>query len=143
MNTPLPSAATPPGPRPDDDRSLGDLFSELTTEATTLVRQEIALAKTEITNDAKALGTNAGLAVGGGLVAYAGFVVLLVALGLGLNSALDSPWLGLLLVAVVTLVVGGIVVVKGLAALKTIDPTPERTIKTLQEDKQWLKNQTP
>lgn len=132
--------------RPDprtDERSLGDLFGELATETTTLVRQEIALAKTEVTNDAKALGTNAGLAIGGGLVAYAGFVVLLVALGLGLNDALDSPWLGLLLVALVTLVVGYLVVRRGLAALKAVDPTPERTIQTLKEDKEWLKTQTP
>lgn len=131
--------------RPDprtDDRSLGDLFGELATETTTLVRQEITLAKTEITNDAKALGTNAGLAVGGGLVAYAGFVVLLVALGLGLNDLFNSSWTGLLVVAVVTLLVGYLVVRNGLAALKTVDPTPERTIQTLQEDKEWLKTQT-
>ena len=132
--------------RPDprtDDRSLGDLFGELATETTTLVRQEITLAKTEITNDAKALGTNAGVAGAGGFVAYAGFVVLLVALGLGLNDALDSSWLGMLIVALVTLVAGYLTLQKGLTTLKQVDPTPERTIQTLKEDKEWLKNQTP
>ena len=125
-----------------DDRSLGDLFSELTTETTTLVRQEIALAKTELTADAKKAGASAGLAAGGGMVAYAGFVVLLVALGLGLNTLLDSEWLGLLIVGLVVLVVGAVVLMKGLAALKAINPTPERTLQTLKDDKQWLKNQT-
>lgn len=145
MPAPIPSAATPPpavGPRPGDDRSLGDLFSELTSETTALVRQEIALAKTELTTDAKKAGANAGLAVGGGLAAYAGFVVLLVGLGLGLNALLDSPWLGLAIVGLAVLVIGSVVLQKGLATLRRIDPTPERTIQTLKEDREWLKNQT-
>lgn len=146
MTAPLPPphAGPPPvGPRPGDDRSLGDLFSELTTETTTLVRQEIALAKAEITADAKKAGTHAGAAIGGGLVAYAGFLVLLIALGAGLNDLFDSSWLGMLLVGLVAAIAGYLMLQKGLAALKTVNPVPERTLQTLHDDKQWLKNQTP
>lgn len=141
---PRPPAARPtPGPHPGDDRSLGDLFSELTSETTTLVRQEIALAKTEIKADAKKAGASAGAAVSGGLVAYAGLIVLLVGLGWGLNSLIGSTWLGLVIVGLAVAGLGYVMLQKGLATLKTIDPTPERTIQTLKEDKEWLTNQTP
>ena len=130
-----------PDPR-TDDRSIGDLFGELFRETSTLVRQEITLAKTEITQDAKTAGKTAGTAVAGGAVAYAGLIVLLVGLGFGLGELLDSPWLGLTLIGA-AVVIGGVVMLRGgLAALKQIDPTPERTLKTLKEDTEWLKNQT-
>ncbi|HEX8299600.1 MAG TPA: phage holin family protein [Rubricoccaceae bacterium] len=130
-----------PDPR-TDDRSIGELFSELFSETSTLVRQEITLAKTEITQDAKKAGATAGTAVAGGAVAYAGLIVLLVGFGLGLNDLFDSPWLGMALVGLIVAVVGVVMLRNGLAALKKIDPTPERTLKTLKEDKEWLKNQT-
>ncbi|HEX9952055.1 MAG TPA: phage holin family protein [Rubricoccaceae bacterium] len=125
-----------------DDRSIGELFSELFTETSTLVRQEITLAKTEITQDAKKAGATAGSAIAGGAVAYAGLIVLLIGLGFGLNELFDSNWLGLTLVGLVVAIAGVVMLRGGLAALKQIDPTPERTLKTLQEDKEWLKNQT-
>ena len=144
--TPDPLAPRAPALRaPDprlDDRSVGDLVGELFGEASTLIRQEVALAKTEITQDAKKAGASAGTAIAGGAVAYAGLIVLLVGLGFGLNELLDSDWLGLTLVGLIVAVGGGLLLRGGLAALKTIDPTPERTLKTLKEDKEWLKNQT-
>ncbi len=133
----------PPRPAPvPDDRSIGDLLGELLRETSTLVRQEITLARTEITSDAKNAGRAAGSAAAGGAVAYAGFIVLLIGLGFGLNALLGSAWLGLLLVGLVVAVVGVVMLRGGLAALKQIDPTPERTLKTLQEDKEWIQNQT-
>lgn len=141
---------TPTDPRPTsapdprtDDRSIGDLFGELFTETSTLVRQEIALAKVEITTDAKAAGKTAGTAIAGGAVAYAGLIVLLVGLGWGLGELLDDKeWLGITIVGLAVAVIGYFMLQGGLAALKKIDPTPERTIKTLKEDKEWLKHPT-
>ena len=139
--TPDPLAPRAPDPRLDD-RSVGDLVGELFGEASTLIRQEVALAKTEITQDAKKAGVSAASAIAGGVVAYAGFIVLLIGLGFGLNDLFDSAWLGLTLVGLLVAVGGSLMLRSGLAALKAIDPTPERTLKTLKEDKEWLKNQT-
>jgi Putative Actinobacterial Holin-X, holin superfamily III len=58
-----------------EDRSIGELFSELTTEAGTLIRQEIALAQTELTQKATKIGTNVGFLVVGGAVGYAALLV--------------------------------------------------------------------
>ncbi|HEX8386209.1 MAG TPA: phage holin family protein [Rubricoccaceae bacterium] len=143
----MPSTDPYPPSAPDprtDDRSIGDLFGELFRETSTLVRQEIALAKVEITTDAKAAGKDAGAAIAGGAVAYAGLIVLLAGLGWGLGELLgdDREWLGLTLVGLAVVIAGFLMLRGGLAALKKIDPTPERTIQTLKEDKEWLKNQT-
>src|SRR5687768_2883947 len=69
-----------------EDRSLGDLFSELTAELTTLVRQEAKLARTELTEKARSLASNLGLLAIGGAVSYAGFLALLASLILGLGQ---------------------------------------------------------
>jgi hypothetical protein len=149
--------AGPPGPYPGpgydrpypdpraDDRSLGDLFGELARETSTLIRQEIELAKTEIKRDARDIGQRAGLVAAGGAVAYAGLIALLVGLGLLLGELLGEGWvvwLGVFLVGLATALVGYSLLQKHLAALKRVDPTPERTIQTLKEDKEWLKNET-
>ena len=134
----------PPAPDPHNDpRSVGDLVGELLSESTTLVKQEIALAKTEITRDAKTAAVSAGAAVAGGAVAYAGFIALVVGLGWGLGELLgDLEWLGITLAGLVVIVIGAVMLKGGLEKLKDVDPAPERTIQTLKEDKQWLKDQT-
>ena len=138
---------TSPGGYPDprtDDRSLGDLLGELASETSTLIRQEIALAKTEIRQDVRDVGKSAGLIAAGGAVAYAGLIVLLFGLGLLLGELFgeDWVWLGVFLVGLVTAFVGYGLLKKNLAELKKLDPAPERTIQTLKEDKEWLKNET-
>ncbi len=69
-----------------EERSLGDLFSELTQDLSTLVRQEVMLAKTELRQKASEAGKDVGLLAAGGAIAYAGFLVILagVVLALGL-----------------------------------------------------------
>jgi hypothetical protein len=127
-----------------DSRSLGDLFGELATETTTLVRQEVALAKKEIREEIRTVAKNVAEIVAGGALAYAGLIVLLTGLGLLLGELLfDAEWLGLLVVGALVAAVGGALAKKGLDTLKRMDPTPERTLETLKEDKEWLKHQTP
>ena len=125
-----------------DPRSLGDLFSELATETTTLVRQEIALASKEIREEIRTASKNVASIAAGGALAYAGLIVLLMGLGWLLGELLfDAEWLGLLIVGLVVALVGYALVKKGLDTLKQMDPAPERTIQTLKEDKEWLKNE--
>lgn len=123
-----------------EDRSLGELFSELSRETSTLFRQEIALAKTEMTEKATTVGKNVGFLAVGGAVAYAGFLVLLGALVVIL--ALFLPWwLSALIVGVIVAAVGYALVQKGLSTLKQVDMAPRETIESLKEDKEWVKEQ--
>ena len=123
-----------------NEKSLGDLLADLGRELGELVRAEIALARVELTDRASRLGRDAGMLVAGGLVAYAGFLVLLGAITLALALLLPL-WLSALIVAVVVMAAGGLLVQRGLADLKRANLAPTRTIATLRQDVEWAKEQ--
>ena len=120
------------------ERSLGELFSELAGETSTLVRQEVALAKAELTQKAAYVGRNVGLLVVGGAFVFAAFLALMAAAVIGLSNAMPS-WAAALVVGVVVGIVGGALVFKAAYALKETDVTPRQTVETLKEDAQWVK----
>jgi len=124
-----------------DDRSLGELFAELSRESTTLVRQEIALAKAEMTQKATRVGKDVGFLVAGGAVLYAGFLGIMAAVILLLALFLPD-WLAALIVGVAIAAVGGVLVQKGRQALTREDLAPRQTLETLKEDVEWAKEQT-
>jgi hypothetical protein len=126
--------------QPRDERSLGDLFGELSEESSRLVRQEIALAKTEITESAKRVGKDVGMIAAGGVIAYAGFIVALGALAILLGEMMPL-WLSTLLVGVIVIAAGAGLAVKGRNDLQRVDLTPRQTVETLREDKEWAKEQ--
>lgn len=120
--------------------SLGELFSDLSRESSTLIRNEIQLAQAEMTQKAKKAGSGAAYLAAGGFIAYAGFIFLLLAATIGLSSFMWD-WLAALIVGGIVAIVGGILAGSGLGKLKSIDPVPKQTIETLQEDKEWFKRQ--
>ena len=124
-----------------DERSLGDLFGDLSRQLSTLVRKEIDLARTEVTSRARAATQDAALVGAGGALAYAGLLVLLAAVVLLLIDAGLEPWLAALLVAVAVMAIGAALVWRGREGLRTTSLTPERTIETLKEDAEWAKEQ--
>lgn len=124
-----------------DERSLGDLFAELANETSTLVRQEIQLAKTEVTQKATSAGKDIGYMAAGGAIAYIGAIVLAFAVVYAL-AELIPLWVSALIVGLVIVGVGYLLIQRGLTALKKIDPTPRETIESLKEDKEWAKEQT-
>ncbi|MDQ6693750.1 MAG: phage holin family protein [Chloroflexota bacterium] len=126
--------------RPKEDRSLGELFGELSRESSALVRQEMALAKTELTQKAAKVGKDVGFLAVGGAIAYAGFLALVAALIFALASFIPA-WLAALIVGLVVAGVGYFLVQKGLSALKQENLAPEQTIDTLKEDTAWAKKQ--
>lgn len=128
--------------RPQDDRSLGELFAELSRETGTLVKKEVELATTEITAKAKAAGTHVGVIAAGGALAHAGLLVLLAALVIGLAQLGVTPWLSALIVALVTLGAGYGLVSMGLNNLRRTSVVPTNTIETLKETSTW-KTRTP
>ncbi len=124
-----------------DDRSLGELFSELSQETTTLIRQEVNLAKTEMSQKASRVGKDVGFMAAGGAVAYAGLLAILAG-AIALLDLVIPLWLSALLVGLVVAAIGYFLVRKGLDALKQEDLAPRETIQTLKEDKEWAKDQT-
>jgi len=124
-----------------DERSIGELFAELARETSTLVRQEVQLAKTEMTQKVTSAGKDAGLIGAGGALAYAGLLAVLAAVIIGLGEFIPL-WISALIVGLVVIGIGYMLVQQGLTALKRIDPTPRQTIETLKEDTEWAKEQT-
>lgn len=122
------------------DRSLGELFGDLTREMTNLVRQEIALAATEMGRKASTVGKNVAYLAVGGLVAYAGLLAIVAAVILALGNFIPL-WLSALLVGLVVAGVGYMLVQQGITALKSADLTPRQTVETLKEDAEWAKQQ--
>ncbi len=123
-----------------DDRSLGELFTELAQETSTLVRQEVNLAKTEMSQKASTAGRHAGVLAAGGALAYAGLLAILAAVIVLLDNVMPL-WLSTLLVGLVVAVVGYLLIRRGLDALKREDFAPRETIETLKEDQRWAKDQ--
>ena len=124
-----------------DERSLGDLFSDLSRETTTLVRQEVQLAKAELTQSATEAARGIGMLVAGGAVAYAGLLFLLLAIVFGLIEAGWDPWVSALVVGLVVVAIGAVLVLRARESLKPANLAPRRTIETLKEDQEWAKEQ--
>lgn len=122
-----------------DERSLGDLFAELSRETTTLVRQEINLATTEMGQKATRAGKDVGFLAIGGAVVYAGALAIIAAIILALGQAGVPWWLAALIVGVVVAVVGYVLIRRGLDNLKREDMVPRQTIDTLKGDIDALK----
>jgi hypothetical protein len=123
-----------------ENKPLGDLFGDLATEVSELLRKEVALAKLEVGQNAKRVGKNVGYLVIGGAVAYAAMLAIIAALIMLLDNVMPS-WGAAL---VVGLIVGGIawlMIGKATAALKETDVTPQQTVETLKEDAAWVKQQ--
>ena len=125
------------GPDPAS-ASTGELATEVAKDISTLVRQEIALAKAELQQEAKTAGAAAGALGGAGFAGY--FVLVFLSLGLmwGLDSWMPLGWAAVI-VAAVWAVVAAVLAAVGRSRLKKFNPRPERTIETVKEDVQWAK----
>jgi hypothetical protein len=124
-----------------DARSIGDLFSDLTREITTLVRHELALARAEMSSKISRAGRHAGMLALGAVVALAGLFTLAASLVLVLVQFGMPAWGAALLVGLGLAAIGGVVAMSSLSALRQEDLTPTETIQTLKETTAW-KGQT-
>ena len=123
-----------------DERSIGDLFSELAAETGSLVRQEVALAQAELTSKAASVGKNVGFLAVGGAVGYAAVLAVLAGVILGLSNFM-SAWIAAILVGVVVGIAAFLLISSALTALKSANLTPEETVASIKEDARWLKDQ--
>jgi len=125
----------------NEEPSLGELFASLARDTSDLVRKEVDLAKTEMTQKATEVGKDAGYIAAGGAVAYVGLIVLAFALVYLLADLFLPLWAAALIVGLVIAGIGYFLVQRGLTALKRTNLTPRETVESLKEDKEWIKDQ--
>jgi uncharacterized membrane protein YqjE len=132
--------AAPPNGRANlRERPAGELVKDLSTQVSTLVRQELELAKVELTEKGKQAGIGAGMFGGAGVLALYGVGALVATAILALATAVDG-WLAALIVAAVLFVVAGVLALLGKARTKrAVPPMPEQTVETLKEDVRYTK----
>ncbi len=123
-----------------EERTLGELFSGLAGETGNLVRQEVALAQTELTQKATLVGKNVGFLVVGGAVGYAALLAILAAVIIGLANFVPA-WASALIVGAIVAIVAFVLISSALNALKNTNLTPTQTVDSIKEDAKWLKNQ--
>jgi uncharacterized membrane protein YqjE len=126
-------------PAPPDDRSVADLLRHLSEQTATLVRQEMELAKAELTEKGKRAGVGAGMFGGATMFGLYALGALTACLILVLATAIDA-WLAALIVAVVYAAIAGVLALAGKGKVQqATPPVPEQTVDSVKEDVQWTK----
>ena len=122
-----------------EDRPIGDLVRQLSDQTTTLVRQEIELAKAEMTAKGKQVGMGAGAFGGAGLFGLYAVGAITACLILALSTAVEG-WLAALIVGVVYAAIAGVLALIGKKKTQAgAPPVPERAISSTKEDVEWAK----
>jgi uncharacterized membrane protein len=124
----------------NDEPSLGDLFSSLTEDMSTLIRQEVDLARTETMEKVSSATRSVVSMVAGGMIAYAGLIGVMIAVIVGLSSFMPL-WLSALIVGVVVIVIGAIMIMSGRSSLQKMTVVPEQTVESMKENTEWAKEQ--
>jgi hypothetical protein len=126
---------------PREDRPLTELFSDLVQDTGTLVRQEVQLAKAEVTQSAAQAGKGVGFIAAGGLVAYAGLLAVIAAVILWLWHNGLTDWTAALIVGAVVVLIGVVLLMRGRSMLQTTSLAPQRTVESLKADTVMVKEQ--
>ena len=122
------------------DRGTGELVKDLSAQVSRLVHQEVELAKTEMAEKGKKAGIGVGMFGGAGVAGVLMLGSLTACLILALALAL-SAWAAALIVTALWGVIAGVLALQGRAKLRQIGkPVPEKTVETVKEDVQWLKD---
>lgn len=130
-----------------DERSIGDLIKELQNESGKLLRQEVELAKAEVTESARSYARSAtSVALGAAFLVAALFGVLWT-INMGLTALLEGAvgletavWLSPLILSAALAATGWAVLQGGIRRMRAESIVPRQTTETLKEEKQWLKN---
>jgi hypothetical protein len=142
----------PPSPMNSDpttqSTSIASLLRDLKDEASTLLKQQVALAKVELKENATRVGGHVAKIAVGGVVTLIGAIVLLIGLGQLLGVLLEAAglsddtaqWLGPVIVGLVVAVIGWAMLAKAKKALANDTVVPRQTIETLKADQRWAQN---
>lgn len=115
-----------------ENLSVGQLVGEVSRDLATLMRQELALAKAELKQEAITTGKAAGMLGGAGFAGYMLLLFLSIAAWWGLANVMDQGWAALI-VAAVWAVVAAVLFAVGRNRMREVNPVPERTAGTLKE----------
>jgi MFS family permease len=122
------------------EKPIGQLFKDLSEETSTLIRQEMALAKAELSEKGKEAGKGAGLFGGAGVVGLLAAGALTAAIIALLDKAMDT-WLAALIVAVVYGAIAAVLALRGKQEIQqAAPPVPEQTVDSVKEDVAWAKS---
>jgi len=113
--------------------SVGQLLSDVSRDFSTLMRQEVALAKAEVKEEASKAAKGAGMLGGAGYAGHMLVLFLSLAAWWGLVAATDHIGLSALIVAIIWGIIAAVLFVMGRGALKKVNPKPERTVETVSE----------
>jgi len=139
---PGPPVGPPVGSANDPgDESIGSLIGQVAGDVSKLFRQEVALAKAELKEEAAKAGKAGGMLAGAGFAGYMVAVLLSLALVFALGAVMPLGWAALI-VAIIWAVIGGVLYAVGRNRMKQVDPVPRQTVETLREDAQWVRDQT-
>jgi hypothetical protein len=123
------------------ERPIGELLRELSQQTATLVRQELDLAKAEVTEQGKKAGLGAALFGGAGIVgfltlgAFTAFVILILA-------EVMPAWTGALIVTLLYGAIAAVLALRGKEKVKDASPPAPQTVETVKEDIEWARTQT-
>jgi hypothetical protein len=123
------------------ERSIGELFGQLTQDMTLLVRQEVQLARTEMTEKLSRMTRNLISVGAGGFVAYLGGLALMAALILGIRDLanISLAWSALIVGAILA-IIGYVMLQRGLKELKESEVAPRRAVENIKEDVRSIKD---
>ena len=119
-----PADIGPPAAQTAGDRSLGELISEVTGDLSTLMRQELELAKAELQQSASRAGKGAGMLGGAGIAGYFVLLFISIALWWAIGAATGLGWAAVI-VAVIWAVIGAVLFVAGRNSLKSVRGIPK------------------
>ena len=125
----------------ESSRSVADLLQDIVANVQTIIRSEVRLAKTEVKEELTKAGRAAGMMAGGLVAAWFTAWLFLLAILFGLATVMPM-WGAALLLFVIMGVLTAILLTAGKKRFKAVHPTPEKTIETMKENVEWMKNQT-
>ncbi|GAA3390700.1 phage holin family protein [Cryptosporangium minutisporangium] len=121
------------------DASVGELVKNVANDLTTLVRQEIALAKAETKEEVTKAGKAGGAFGGAGLAGWLALLFISLAVMYGLGELIPIGWAALI-VGVLWAIGAAALAAYGRSKVKEVNPVPKRTVETVKEDVRWVQN---
>lgn len=115
---------------PQQERTLGQLVASASADFSAIVRGEIALAKAEISKQVKKAGVGGALLAVAGVIGFYSVYFIFTTIAEGIQALGLSRWLSFLIVTVFMLIAAAVFALLGLRKMKTVEPTPTKTIET-------------
>jgi xanthine/uracil permease len=122
--------------------TIGELFGELTRETGTLIRQQMELARLELSQRVSRLGRGLTRVVIGGALATGGLLAIVAGIVLAVTALGVPAWLSALVVGAVLALVGYVLAQQAISAMSRDELAPQATIETLKENAEWIKTPT-